>query len=148
LRDAIVVAHLTLAATWLGAMVYSLLVVQPRVGRFFTDERRREAFLVVLANGNRWRVAPLAGALLLTAAAVVGTAPRLARGYAAALVLYAVAAAIFANVSWRHWPARVFALPDELAGFQRRLRAQAWAMVGLVGTAFVVALSASVAAAS
>ena len=31
----VAVAHLTIAATWLGSMVYSLLVVQPRIARFF-----------------------------------------------------------------------------------------------------------------
>ncbi|TMC03406.1 MAG: hypothetical protein E6J41_27525 [Chloroflexi bacterium] len=61
-----------------------------------------------------------------------------------ALVLYLAAAAVFANVSWRHWPARVFALPEELAGYQRRLRLQAWTILGLVTVAFLVALSVSV----
>jgi hypothetical protein len=64
--------------------------------------------------------------------------------YAFALVLEAAAAAIFGHVSWRHWPARVFALPGELAGYQRRLRIQAWTILVLVATAFVVALSVSI----
>jgi hypothetical protein len=142
----IAVAHLTLAATWMGSMLYSLLVVQPKVDRFFSDESRREEFLLALAHGNRWRVVALAGALVLSAVATMVAWPRVTAGYAVAVVLYVVATAVFAQVSWRHWPARVFALPDELAGFRRRLRVQAWAMLALVGTAFVVALSVSVAA--
>ena len=47
----VAVAHLTIAAIWLGSMVYSLLVVQPRVARFFPDESRREEFLLALAHG-------------------------------------------------------------------------------------------------
>lgn len=47
------VMHLTLAGAWLGSMVYSLGVVQPRVARFFHDEQRREEFLLALAHGNR-----------------------------------------------------------------------------------------------
>lgn len=138
------VAHLTMAAVWLGSMVYSLLVVQPRIARFFPDERRREAFLVALAHGNRWPVAAVVAALLVSGVAVIVTQPRLAAGYAVALALYAAAAAVFANVSWRHWPARVFALPEELAGYQRRLRIQAWTILALVAAAFVVALSVGI----
>lgn len=139
------VAHLTVAAAWFGSMLYSLTVVQPRVALFFPDEARREEFLITLAQGNRWRVLALIGALVLTAAAVVVTAPRtIAIGYAAALVLYAAATAVFVNVSWRHWPARVFALPEELPGFRRSLLLRARVMLVLVGAAFLTALSVSV----
>jgi hypothetical protein len=67
----VAVAHLTIAATWLGSMVYSLLVVQPRVALFFTDESRREEFLLALAHGNRWRVVAVVGALMLSAVVMV-----------------------------------------------------------------------------
>jgi hypothetical protein len=135
------IVHLTVAALWLGSMGYSLTVVQPRVARFFADDARREEFLTALAQGNRWRVVGLIAALLVTALGVVLTAPRrVALGYVVALALYLGAAAIFWYVSWRHWPARVFALPAEVPGFQRVLRRLAWAMCVLVGVAFVTAL--------
>jgi hypothetical protein len=141
------VVHLTVAAVWLGSMAYSLNVVQPKVARFFTDQVRREEFLVTLAHGNRRPVVALICVLLVTAAGVVSAAPHTAAiGYAVVLGLYAAAALIFANVSWRHWPARVFALPAELPGYRRRLAAQAWAMLALVGTGFLVALSVSLTA--
>jgi uncharacterized membrane protein len=139
------VAHLVLAACWFGSMLYSLVVVQPKVARFFADDTRREEFVTTLAHGNRWRVVVLIAALILTAAGVVLTGRRPAAvGYGVAAVLYLGAAAVFANVSWRHWPSRVFALPAELPGYRRQLARQAWAMLLLVGTAFVVALAASV----
>ncbi|MFB9837226.1 hypothetical protein [Actinoallomurus acaciae] len=138
------IVHLMIAAVWLGSMAYSLFVVQPRVGRFFTDEGRREEFLLVLAHGNRRGVVAVVAGLALSAAAVMVTWPAVAAVYAVALVPYAAATGIFVNVSWRHWPARVFALPDELPGFHRRLRIQAWAMLVLVGVAFALTLSASV----
>jgi hypothetical protein len=141
------IPHLTLAAVWLGSMAYSLTVVQPRVARFFADDDSREEFLITLAHGNRWRVVELICVLVLTALGVIATAHRtVAVGYAVALVLYLGAAAVFVNVSWRHWPARVFALPAELPGFRRSLRRQAWAICVLVAAAFGTALTVSVAA--
>lgn len=139
------VVHLTVAATWLGSMAYSLNVVQPKVARFFADDQRREEFLVTLAHGNRWRVVALIAVLLVTAAGVVATAPRAtAIGYAAVLALYLGAALIFVDVSWRHWPARVFALPAELPAFRRDLTRRAWAMLTLVAAAFLTGLSLAV----
>jgi hypothetical protein len=140
------VVHLTLAATWLGSMVYSLAVVQPRVARFFPEEEGREKFLLALAHGNRWPVVGLVAMLIVTAAGVMATASplRVVIGYAVAVALYGAAAGIFADVSWRHWPARIFALPTELASFRRSLMVRAWTMLCLVGAAFVTALSVSV----
>ena len=140
----ILVVHLALAGVWLGSMAYSLVVVQPRVDRYCTDPVRREELLVTLANGNRRPVLVLIAGLLGTGVAALLVRPEARLGYALALGLYLPATALFWYVSWRHWPARVFALPDELPGYQRRLRRLAWAMAGLVGAAFVSALVASV----
>jgi hypothetical protein len=129
------ILHLAAAAVWVGAMAYSLVVVQPRIHRFLPTPQAREEFLILLAQGNRWRVAPLIAFLALSAAAL---------GLIVPAVLYAVAGAVFANVSWRHWPSRLFALPEELPGYQHRLRRQAWLMLGLAGCAFVAALTVSV----
>lgn len=142
----VAVAHIAIAAIWLGSMTYSLLVVQPAVARFPADQTGREELLVTLAHGNRWPVVGLVAALALSAIAAMIAWPEVAAGFAVALALYAAAAGIFVNVSWRHWPARVFALPEELAGYRRRLRIQAWTMTVLVGAAFLVTLSVSVAA--
>jgi hypothetical protein len=139
------VLHLMIAAGWLGSMAYSLLVVQPRVTRFFTDEGSREEFLLTLAHGNRRPVLAVVTALGITALLTMATWPSVAPAYGIAFVPYAAATAIFANVSWRHWPARVFALPSELPGYRRRLRLQAWTMLVLVAAAFVLTLSASIA---
>ena len=141
MRDLLVVAHLTIAAVWLGSMVYSLMVVQPRVERFFPGPERREEFLLTLANGNRRPVVALIAALVLTGLGLLALRP--GARLVVALLLYLLAAALFAHVSWRHWPARVFALPGELPGYQRRLRRLAWTMLALVGAAFLTTLSAA-----
>ncbi|MBV8931273.1 MAG: hypothetical protein JOZ47_17125 [Kutzneria sp.] len=142
LRLPLVVAHLTMAAVWLGSMTYSLAVVQPKTARFFPSERAREDFLVVLAHGNRWRVVALVAALLITDTALYVLTGGF--GYLTALPLYAIAGGIFVHVSWRHWPARVFALDHELAGYRKRLRIMATTMTALVGAAFLVVLTWSV----
>ena len=65
-------------------------------------------------------------------------------GYAVVLLLHAAASDIFWYVSWRHWPARIFAVSEELPGFQRELHVLATAMLLLVAVAFLVALVFSV----
>jgi hypothetical protein len=145
-RLVLVVVYVSIAAVWVGSMAYSLVVVQPKVASFFPDERRREELLVVLAHGNRSKVVVLVAALLCTGLGVVITsAARKFPGYVVSMLFYAAATGIFGHVSWRHWPARVFAVPQELAGFRRRLFVQATTMLGLVGAGFVVALTVSVA---
>jgi hypothetical protein len=137
--------HLAVAATWFGSMAYSLAVVQPRVATFFTDSARREEFLTVLAQGNRWRVVAMIAVLLLTGLGTALTAPtQAAFGFGVAVGLDAVAALIFVDVSWRHWPSRVFASAEELPAYQRALRVRARSMLVLVGLGFVVALGAAV----
>jgi hypothetical protein len=137
-------AYLVLTTLWLGSMVYSLVVVQPKVARFFPDDERREEFLVALANGNRWPVVALVAGLVVSGGVVaVAGSGAVSVGYAVAVVLDLVAAAIFVDVSWRHWPARVFALPEELPRFRRALMARAATMTVLIGLSYVVAMAVS-----
>lgn len=132
-------AYLVLTTLWLGSMVYSLAVVQPKIARFFPDEERREEFLVTLANGNRWPVVGLVAGLVVSGSVVAITGSgAVSAGYAVAVGLDVVAAAIFVDVSWRHWPARVFALPAELPRFRRALTVRARTMTTLVGVSYVV----------
>lgn len=140
------VVYLLPAAVWTGSMTYSLAVVQPRSLRFFGDSDRLEEFLTVLAQGNRWRVLAMAATLIASATAIVVVCPWSGARvvYGIALVLDVAATAVFAHVSWRHWPARVFALPEERPGFRRRLLMSARAIWLLVGTGFVLTLLASV----
>ncbi|WP_344503287.1 hypothetical protein [Dactylosporangium maewongense] len=131
-------AHLGLAAMWCGSMGYSLLVVQPKLARAGLGDDQLEELLTLLAQGNRWKVVPIVAALLATAAVILtltGSAV-----FIAVLLLYCAAAAVFADVSWRHWPTRVFALPAERPGLRRALRLRAWTMLVLVGAAFTTAL--------
>jgi hypothetical protein len=136
--------HAGVGAVWLGSMIYSLGVVQPRIGRLFGDPVRAEDVYRELAAGNRWRVVALIAVLAGSGAALI---PLLSGPHGDALwwamiaakaALAVAAAAAFWWVSWRGWPARVFALPAELPDVQRRVRRMALLMTGLVGAAFVL----------
>ena len=57
---------------------------------------------------------------------------------AAEALLLVAAAAVFAHVSWRLWPARLFARADELDALQRRFRGTALALTAIVASAFAL----------
>ncbi len=44
----------------------------------------------------------------------------------------------FAHISWRMWPARLFALPGELPDHRRRFRVVALTLTAMVGLAFAL----------
>ena len=139
--------HSGVGAVWLGSMIYSLGVVQPRIGRLFGDPARAEDAYRELAAGNRWRVVAL---IVMLAGSGAGLVALRADGshtwwvlIAAKAVLAVVAAACFWWVSWRGWPARIFALPAELPALHRRFRRVAVLMTALVGAAFVLGVVAA-----
>jgi hypothetical protein len=136
-------------AVWLGAMTYSLAVVQPRAARFFANRPRdRERFAVELAAGAR---RPVLGAVALLAASgaglVVAEDGARAAGWWTLVGLKAaglcVAAGLFAHLSWRLWPARLFARPDELETHRRRFTRLAAALTAIVALEFVLGAAAA-----
>ena len=141
-------AHVLVAAVWLGAMAYSLAVVQPRAARFLADERRTEELAAVLAAGARRKVLAVVALLALSGVALVLLAPEGERtgGWWALIAvkaaLLASALAVFAYVSWRLWPARLFAGAEELPAVQRRFRAAAAALIALVAAGTLLGVTA------
>ncbi|HEX6686355.1 MAG TPA: hypothetical protein VF062_26525 [Candidatus Limnocylindrales bacterium] len=134
MRAVLLLVHAGVAALWLGSMAYSLFVVQPKLSRMAGgDPVRVEEMHRELAQGNRWPVVGLIATLWITGALLVErpSVPVLMKSTA-----LLAATALFWWVSWRAWPRRVFALPEELPGLQRRFRAVAIAMFALVGVAF------------
>jgi hypothetical protein len=139
---ALLLAHVGVATLWLGAMAYSLFVAQPRLGRLLGgDTERIEDAHRELAQGNRWRVLGMIAVLWLTGAALAVVHPGHWWPLAVKAVALAGATALFWWVSWRGWPARVFALPEELPALQRRFRRIALTMFALVGTAFIAGVA-------
>lgn len=149
LRFVLLLAHVVAGAVWLGAMAYSLGVVQARVRALFDDPVRAEEVAVFMAAGARWKVIFTMAVLAATGGALV-----VVQGWdhsawwqaaiVAKVVLLAVAAAVFVQVSWRLWPARIFALPEEIPGWQRRFERVGRTLLGLVGAEFVLGVAAHV----
>jgi uncharacterized membrane protein len=143
----LILLHLGVGAGWLGGMLYSLFVVQPRVPRVLSDPSRAEDLYRELGAGNRWRVVALIATLALSGILLVYVQSGHSWAWwtlvAAKVVLLAGASVLFWWVSWRGWPRRVFALPAELPAQQARFRRVALAMAGLVGLAFVLGVAAS-----
>lgn len=143
----LLVVHLAAAVAWVGAMGYSLVVVQPRIARAVPDPVRAEDLYRELGAGNRWPVVGLIAGLALTGAGLAivhdGRSYDWWLAIAAKALLLLAASGLFWWVSWRGWPRRVFALPAELPAQQARFRRVALAMLILVGLAFALGVVAS-----
>jgi Flp pilus assembly protein TadB len=140
----IAVIHAGLAAAWVGGMAYSLLVVQPKLQRFFRpEEDSREALTAVIASGNRWKVLGLVAVVAATGLALLWLVDTHWWIHAIKAVLLLAATGIFWFVSWRHWPRRIFATAAERPALQRQLRMLATTMLGLAGTAFALGVAAA-----
>jgi hypothetical protein len=140
MRSLVIAAHLLLGAGWLGAMSYSLFMVQPKAARYFRDDDdAQEEFVTTLANGARWKVIGLLATIAATGVALAVWAPHRTTGWwagvAAKVALLLAASGVFWWVSWRAWPARVFALPAERPRWRRRFRLAGLALMGCAGLA-------------
>jgi hypothetical protein len=156
---ALAVGHVLVAAAWFGAMSYSLFVVQPRAARLLGSDRY-EPLAQTLASGQRWKVLGLMAGLALSGglllAVLVGGDDGSSSGDAGGrdagwwwvlavhAGLLALALVVFLRVSWRLWPARVFALPAELEAVRRRFTMAALTLLGTVGTATALGVLAQV----
>jgi len=137
--------HAGVGAVWLGSMAYSLFVVQPRVARVLAAGPAEDVYRE-LAAGNRWRVVALIAALAGSGLALVPLSHHPGGWWLLVIfkiILLVLATAVFWWVSWRGWPQRVFALPEELPAVQRRFRRVAIVMFGLVGLGFVLGVVVS-----
>ncbi|GAB3939300.1 hypothetical protein GCM10029976_055230 [Kribbella albertanoniae] len=138
------IIHAGLAAAWVGGMAYSLFVIQPKLKRYFgPDAAGREALTTVIASGNRWKVVGLIAAIALSGLGLL----LLDAGdwwiHAVKGLLLLMATVIFWYVSWKHWPARVFATAGEVPALHRRLIVLATTMLGLAGLAFALGVLAN-----
>lgn len=135
------ILHVLAGAVLLGAMLYSLTVVQPRARAYFTRPEEFEEFTAFVSRGARWRVVAALAIIGLSGAAVATTVGRVStawtvlfasKGCAFVLIYF-----LFVHVSWRLWPARVFAAREEIPLLQQAFRRVGAAMILLVGLSLV-----------
>lgn len=144
MRVLLLCVHVLAGAAWLGAMLYSLFVVQPRAQRFFGLLRPFEEFAAVLAAGARWKVLTGCGLIAVTGLGLLfflrSPMTDLARGLLIAkTLLFGLAIIIFCYISWKLWPERVLAAPSDVGAFQLRFRILAAVLILLVALCFVLA---------
>lgn len=151
LHSFLAVAHAMAGAVWLGAMCYSFFVLHPRARLYFGEDVRGQAafenLITTLSQGARWKVLLAMGSLLLTGMAL---AVRLHLSSPAAFsalwmgllvaktLLFIVALAVFIHVSWRLWPARLFASGDEIPALQSAFRKVGATLIGIAGLSLVL----------
>ena len=137
LYSVLAIVHALAGATWLGAMVYSFVVLHPHARRYFGQETEFEAFIAAISHGARWPVLLALALLGGTGGGLVALSRppppshlwmALVAGKGVAL---AAASSLFLYTSWRLWPARIFAAPDEVRHFQRTFRRVAITMITL-----------------
>jgi uncharacterized membrane protein len=128
------VIHVLAGAAWFGSMFYSLVVLHPRAHRYFPKETEFEAFIATVSQGAWWKVLLAMGLIAVTGALLVivrwphPPSPRWLLLVGAKAVLFVAALCLFVHTSWRLWPARLFASPDEVPRFQRAFHRVSLAM--------------------
>lgn len=119
--------HVLGGGVWVGAMVFSIFILQPRAEQFFRREADFEDFIFSVVHGARWKVFSGIVAILLSGIglaiwpghAIVGESTAWLGLFAAKVLAFALAAGLFVYVSWILWPRRTFATPQELGPIKR-----------------------------
>jgi hypothetical protein len=136
----LMVGHVLVGAAWLGATWYSFAVLHRRGPACFDEDRDFERFITAISDGNRQRIFGAAAWLAASGAALIWLLRAQVRGelwwwlVAGKAALMVATLAIVSTISWRMWPARIFALEHELPALratQTRLRAAMVLMLGL-----------------
>lgn len=136
LERGLLAAHILSSAAWFGALVYRAFFVDPAAKRFFGRGPEFERFSLHLADGMRHVV--LAALLTCGGSGFGLLAIRWAgasQAYLALMgvkaVMWAMALAVFAYISWVFWPRRVFAVEEEHVAIHNQGLALSLTMIGL-----------------
>ncbi len=136
------IVHALASAAWFGSMFYSFFVLHPRAKKFFaTNDEEFEQFIATVAQGARWKVlaafavVAISGVLLILMGRPQPTPALWIGCVVAKAVCLLIALAVFCYASWRLWPARIFATPNELPALRRSFRQVAITLLLLIATA-------------
>jgi hypothetical protein len=123
----VLAVHVLGGGVWIGAMVFSVFILQPRAARFFEREADFEDFIFTVVHGARWKVFAGVLAILLSGVAlsvwpehaIVADDPVWLAAYVVKLLAFVLAAGLFVYVSWILWPKRTFATAEELPAIKQ-----------------------------
>ena len=140
--------HTAALASWFGCMCYSVMFVQKHPMRS-REPQIWETFVTEMVHGVRWIVMgtmavifPTWIALIVLHAVSAGADPLwLSLVIAKSLFLIGVVL-LFTYVSYHLWPLRIFALPEEIAGLDRRFMGASQGLVLTLGGALVLGVVA------
>jgi uncharacterized membrane protein len=141
-------AHVLTAAVWLGAMVYSFFLLHPRARKYFQKPEEFETFIATVSQGARWKVLGALGVIGISGIALIFfrrpeplTATWLAL-IGAKVILFLAALGLFVHISWRLWPARIFATTEEIPHHQKVFTRAAACMLLLAGLSTILGILA------
>ena len=146
LHALLAVIHALVGAVWLGSMAFSLFHMQPRARAYFESQSDLEAFFATMGHGARWKVLLALGVLAVTGfglAVLRWPRPASAAWLAlvgAKVVLFTAALGLFVHISWRLWPARLFASPQELPRLNVAFRRAGLTILVLAGLSTVLGI--------
>jgi hypothetical protein len=141
--------HTAALASWFGCMCYSVVFVQKHPMRA-REPHVWEDFVTEMVRGVRWVVMGTMAVLFPTwvALIVLHVASQgvdtlwLSLVVAKSLFLIGVVL-LFTYVSYHLWPLRIFALPEEIPGLDKRFMGASQGLVMTLGGALVLGVVAS-----
>jgi hypothetical protein len=124
--------HVLATSAWFGAMLYRLVVLQPRAMLYFDRPEEFENFIAVVSDGARWKVLAVAGLSALSGVGIaVVTWPEENQRRGSCL-----AHSKLRSSSWRWSSSVTLHGGSGLHGFWRSVRrfpASKWRFAGLAG---------------
>lgn len=140
--------HTAALASWFGCMCYSVMFVQKHPMRA-REPRIWENFVTEMVHGVRWIVMgtmafifPTWVALIVLHATSSGADPLWLSLVITKSILLIGVVLLFVYLSWHLWPLRIFALPDEIPGLDRRFMGTSQGLVVTLGGALALGVVA------
>jgi putative copper export protein len=147
IEQAVALVHTLSSAAWFGALVYRVGFVDPKARQSLGSGVEFEKFSLDLAHGMRYVVLLALVTCGLTGFALMGMRWNAGDNWRAMLLakigLWAIAAGLFAYISWVYWPRRVFAVAIEWPAIRRQGVVLTFTMIGIAGLGFLLGRLAS-----
>jgi putative copper export protein len=142
----LVVVHVLAGAAWFGAMLYIVVVLHPHAKQYCASDTQFEEFIATLSHDARWKVLSACVIIAVTGIGLVVIRPTEPDSGAWMVMLafkvtvFVMALALFVYASWRLWPARIFATPEEIPKWQNTFVTVVKLLIVVVAASFVLGI--------